>query len=78
MMSLLWQQYTSQRVIVIIILIILWVFLRNLPGLRDSCAVVTACGLMDNDSQGPSEGETALQLQVLEDLSFFVTEIFFM
>lgn len=64
--------------IVIIILIILWVFLRNLPGLRDSYAVVTACGLMDSDSQGPSEGEAALQLQVLEDLSFFVTEIFLM
>lgn len=38
MVSLLRQQCSSQSVIVIIILIILWVFLRNLAGLRDSRA----------------------------------------
>lgn len=90
MIPLLWQQWTSRSVIMIIILIILWDFLHNLTGLCDSYSVVSSCGLMDSDSQGPSKGGTGeswcpaapgpacwADISLLqEDLSFCGTGIF--
>lgn len=92
-LNYIWYLYwTSCSVIMIIILIILWDFLHNLTGLCDSYSVVSSCGLMDSDSQGPSKGGTGeswcpaapspacwTDISLLqEDLSFCVTGIFFM
>lgn len=63
-----------------------------MTGLCDSYSVVSSCGLMDSDSQGPSKGGTGeswcpaapgpacwTDISLLqEDLSFCVTGIFFM